>query len=304
MMSEKKNSRIARYLSRVILGTLAAVVLVGCGQATTVERGDELPGSDIEASALPGLAHVHGLGVNPADGDLMIATHFGLWRLRGSEPERVGDSAHDFMGFSVLGPDRFVASGHPQSARELPPRLGLIESRDAGLTWTSQSLLGSADFHVLRVTDEVTYGWNSSTGQLMSSRDRRTWKEHGEVGLTDLAVDPDDDQHLLASTVQSSSKLDLRASVDGGETWSSVSDGPELVRLSWDDANVVWGVEPTGQIWRSIDSGESWRQAGSVPSGVEAITSSDDQWFAAAGGAILRSSDQGTTWSVLHRYDQ
>jgi hypothetical protein len=247
---------------------------------------------------------VYGLGIKPAHESLMIATHLGLWRLQGLEPKRVGDAAHDFMGFSVIGPDRFVASGHPQGARDLPPHLGLIESRDSGSTWTSRSLLGSADFHFLRVTDDVTYGWNSSTGQLMSSPDRRTWNMRGEVALVDMAVDPNDDRHLLGSVAKSSTTLKLQSSSDSGATWSLVKDAPGLARIAWEQPELAWGIAPDGQVWRSSDGGESWGKAGSVPSGVEAITSSGDQWFAAAGGAIRRSTDEGSTWTVRHRYDE
>ena len=57
---------------------------------------------------------VHGLGLNPADGDLYTATHFGLFRVAADGvAERVGESLQDTMGFTVVGPDRFVASGHP-----------------------------------------------------------------------------------------------------------------------------------------------------------------------------------------------
>lgn len=304
MLSEKENMpRFTRSLVRAVVISASVLMLGGCGQSKSVEPGDALPGSDIEASALPGLAHVHGLGVNPADDSLMIATHFGLWRMNGSEPKRVGNAAHDFMGFSVVGADRFVASGHPQGARDLPPHLGLIESRDSGSTWRSRSLLGSADFHFLRVTDDMTYGWNSSTGQLMSSPDRRAWKKRGEIALVDLAVDPDDDQQLLGSVAISDDRLELQSSSDAGASWSSVEGAPRLARIAWDQPDLAWGIAPDGQVWRSSDGGESWREAGSVPSDVEAITSSGDQWFAAAGGALLRSTDEGSTWKVLHRYD-
>jgi hypothetical protein len=63
--------------------------------------------------------------------------------------ERVGDSYQDTMGFTVVGPNRFLGSGHP-ATDDLPPLLGLIESTDAGKTWEHVSLLGEADSHVLR----------------------------------------------------------------------------------------------------------------------------------------------------------
>lgn len=38
----------------------------------------------------------------------------------------------DLMGFTVAGPDRFLASGHPGPGADLPEPLGLVESRDGG----------------------------------------------------------------------------------------------------------------------------------------------------------------------------
>ena len=77
----------------------------------------------------PGPIHVHGLGVNPADGALFVATHTGLFRAARGEmrAQRVGGRYQDTMGFAVVGPDRFLGSGHPDGHEQLPPFLGLIE---------------------------------------------------------------------------------------------------------------------------------------------------------------------------------
>ena len=102
-----------------------------------------------------GVIHVHGLGVDPADGTLYAATHSGLFRIDGAgDAERVGEHWHDLMGFTVVGPNRFVASGHPDLRTDLPPLLGLVESDDGGVTWTSRSLLGDADFHALEAVGD------------------------------------------------------------------------------------------------------------------------------------------------------
>ena len=86
----------------------------------------------------PGPTHVHGLGIDPADGALFIATHTGLFRVGNDSrmPVRVEDRYQDTMGFSIVGPNRFIGSGHPDAReKHLPPLLGLIESNDAGKTW-------------------------------------------------------------------------------------------------------------------------------------------------------------------------
>ena len=83
----------------------------------------------------PGPVHVHGLGINPADDALFIATHTGLFRVAGDSRNaaRVADRYQDTMGFSVVGPNRFLGSGHPDAREQgQPPLLGLIQSTRRG----------------------------------------------------------------------------------------------------------------------------------------------------------------------------
>ncbi len=94
--------------SITILGL--ALVLSACG------GGAESPSVAGSEPAEPSAAaHVHGLGINPSDGALIVATHSGLLRAPAGEQRAVpyGASRQYVMGFSILGPDRFVGSGHP-----------------------------------------------------------------------------------------------------------------------------------------------------------------------------------------------
>ena len=69
---------------------------------------------------------------------MFVATHTGLFRAGREQARavRVAGRHQDTMGFTVVGPDRFLGSGHPDGRENLPPFLGLIESRDAGASWT------------------------------------------------------------------------------------------------------------------------------------------------------------------------
>jgi len=136
---------------------IAALVPVGCG-------GDGAqPGTDDPVIEDSGPIHVHGLGINPADQALFIATHTGLFRAPRNErkAERVAGRYQDTMAFTVVGPNRFMGSGHPDGRDDLPPFLGLIETRDAGESWQAISLQGKADFHVLEVAGRRVYGFGS-----------------------------------------------------------------------------------------------------------------------------------------------
>jgi hypothetical protein len=156
---------------------LAALGVVGIIVASVVlwrssDGGETFSGVP---AADPGPVHVHGLGVNPADGALFIATHTGLYRVDEADQraKRVGERFQDTMGFTIVGPNRFLGSGHPDinEAREknLPSLLGLIESINSGDTWQPISLLSEADFHVLRFAGERVYGDDSSNDRLLSA---------------------------------------------------------------------------------------------------------------------------------------
>lgn len=75
------------------------------------------------------------------------------------------------MGFTVVGENRFLGSGHPDLRIDLPPLLGLLVSTDSGRSWDPISLLDEADFHVLRSADERVYGYDSSNDRLLVSGD-------------------------------------------------------------------------------------------------------------------------------------
>jgi hypothetical protein len=263
-------------------------------------------GDDTERRAAiaedPGVAHVHGLGLNPADGSLIVATHYGSFRIPadGNDAARIGDSFQDTMGFTVAGPDHFLGSGHPDlpgMQAGQPERLGLIESTDAGATWTSISLSGEVDFHGLASAHGRVYGWDSGTGRFMVSVDRSDWETRSTVELLGFAVDPDDANHIVGTGPGG-----LTRSADGGRNWTAV-DGPKLVTLSWDAEAGLWGADLRGAVWHR--NGADWVQAGELVGQPQAFLATPDALYAAAHDAdditgIYRSTD-GRTWQLRYR---
>ncbi len=300
-----KKNRSPRRASRsgatpfIVVAGLAAIAALVWALASS---GSEAPGRASPGED-PGVAHVHGLGVNPADATLYVATHPGTFRIPDEgQAERVGSSYQDTMGFTVAGPDRFLGSGHPDVAgiqQGQPARLGLIESTDAGKTWKPLSLSGDADFHGLAYAHERVYGWDATSGRFMVSGDRTTWDTRSTVQLFGFAVDPTDPDHVIGA-----SQNGLLESADGGRSWQPV-ESPGLVALSWDSEMGLWGVEPDGTVHRRDRAGSTWKQQGRLPGQPEAMLARGGVLYAAAleddVTGIYRSDDDGATWRLVYR---
>jgi len=278
---------------RVLPLALVAALLVACGR-------DGGPGEQAAAGE-PGVVHVHGLGINPKDGALFAATHTGLFRIEeDGHAERVAGRYQDTMGFTVVGADHFLSSGHP-GVREylddkLPPLLGLRETRDAGRSWKSISLLGDADFHILVSAHGRVYGYDSSSSALMVSEDRKRWDSRSKIELEDFAVSPFDPNKILAT-----SRSSLLESLDGGRTWSRLP-APPLLLLEWQDEAGLWGLAPDGSVQRSEDSGRSWQSPGTLNGPPEAFLAVSGALYAAVEeDGLYVSRDGGISWSVVYR---
>jgi hypothetical protein len=277
----------------------AGLLIVGCGGDS--DDSGQAPAPDGPTVEDPGPIHVHGLGVNPEDGALFVATHTGLFRAGEGERKatRVADRFQDTMGFTVVGPDRFLGSGHPDGREGLPPFLGLIESRDAGRTWRPISLLGKRDFHVLESSGRRVYGFGSDfetkqAGLLVSDDGGRSWAERTPPeALLSLAIDPEDPDRVVASGEQG-----LYMSSDAGRRWRPLEGGPAL--LAWSAAGRLFAVAFDGTVARSGDGGRSWRAAGQVGGEPAAFEGAEDGdlYVALHDGTIKRSADGGGSWSV------
>ncbi|MDY6999559.1 MAG: exo-alpha-sialidase [Actinomycetota bacterium] len=203
----------------------------------------------------------------------------------------MGDLEQDFMGFVVIGPDHFLASGHPGAGQPGPADLGLIESTDGGRSWYTLSLSGEADFHALDYAHGRVYGLDSHTGQLMISDDKQTWQARPSGGAVDLAVSPQSPDEFLVTTSGG-----LKRSRDGGSTYQPVVDAPTMVYVSWPDTGPLIGVDPAGSLYASADGGETWQPRHRLADRPQAVfAGTDGDVFVATATAIYRSTDDAAS---------
>ena len=301
------DSRWRRLAALVLAATALAVT--GCGAGAPATAPASAGPAPVPATALGpadaadhGFGHVHGLGVDPGDGTLYAATHYGLWRIaQQGQPggmERVADRYQDTMGFTVAGPGEFLGSGHPDPRERLPAHLGLIRSRDAGRSWQPVSLLGEADFHALDAECGRVYGWDATSGTVLVSADGgASWRRGHRGQLSDLVVDPGDPRRLLAADGRG-----VLASADGGITFTRLPGTPALVTVDW-TRDVLVGADRDGTVWASGDAGATWARRGSLQGAPHALTVAGDGAVHAADAAgVAVSRDGGATFTRLVTY--
>lgn len=271
-----------------------ALLLTGCGASDSPAP----PGAP-NAAEDTALGHVHGLGVDPGDGTLYVASHFGVFRITDDGTrERVADRWQDTMGFAVVGPGHFLGSGHPDLRERLPASLGLIESRDGAETWDTVSLLGDADLHAIEPVGDRIYAYDSVSGSLLTTTDRTSWTTISTQPLYDLAADPADPDTVYATTDRG-----VLVRSTNGEEPGVVAQAPTLTAIDWQPEGPLVAVAADGTVMTSSDT-ERWQEAGQLDGPAEALDAVDGQWHAATESGVYRSSDEGRTWQPLVLHDR
>lgn len=269
-------------------GVIALVLGAGCSSS-----------GDGQLIAGPGeLGHIHDLVVDD-DGNLLVASHTGIWRIDGLDRAvLIGSERHDLMAMAGLENGDLIVSGHPDlrldeyHVEDHPPLLGLTRSGDGGRTWEVVDLLGDADFHALvPVGDQIFVV--ETTGRIWRLDSDGTWEQLGAVEARDLAVNPADPSRQLAPDHDGN----VWFSSDGAATWSQL-DAPPVVEIEWPTADQILFAGEDGTIWGTTSPDAEWTEVGSGPGDVETfhIDSRGRWWLTVHGGAIARSDDDGGTW--------
>ena len=287
--------------SLIALGAAAALAAAGCGAddpAANTARSDKL----VDFTKKPPFVNAM---VPEPDGSFLLTTNKGFFRVRdGKEPERIRGTVKDAQGSSPVGTfleidqlsdKELVGSGHPDNDRPLPPYLGFMRSTDAGRTWKVVSRLGEADLHQIRRIHGKIYAFDAVLGAiLVSENDGKDWSERftpRELVL-DFVVDPDDPDHILASTAET-----LYRTTDGGNGWRPAMQ-VKSARLAWPEKDVVMRADKDGTFQVSENGGETFQRVGRLEGEpYKVVAKSKDQAFVAmSDGTIYETTDGGRSF--------
>lgn len=277
------------------VGIAGVLLLTACSPNTEPATEDSI------AATAPGYptSHIHGMSVDPATNQVLLATHDGLYNVSTSPITKIGPTI-DLMGFTTTANGDFYASGHPGQGSELPDPVGLLHSTDDGQTWQPLSRQGESDFHALAATHSAIVGYD---GQLLTSEDGTSWDLVEEpVPAFNLAATPRD------SIVLATTEKGLQRSTDDGQTWSSVPKAPLLMFTTLSEGQAA-GITPEGRIYTSSNAGLTWMQQGTVPGTAAAIAAHalDDStlriWVATE-DSVQVSNDNGTTFTDIRSNHQ
>jgi photosystem II stability/assembly factor-like uncharacterized protein len=152
---------------------------------------------------------------------------------------------------------------------------------------------------VLAVAGSAIYGFDTVLGGIVASSDGglsfdERFAPPGEALVLDLAIDPHEHRHLLASTQSA-----IFSSPDGGNTWRRLSSGAES-RLAWMTPG-LYRADADRSVQTSTDGGISWQRVGELPRPPGKLVEMPDGTLYAAltDGSIVTSRDGGRSWKSL-----
>jgi photosystem II stability/assembly factor-like uncharacterized protein len=202
-------------------------------------------------------------------------------------------AAFRMYGVSVIGARSIVAVGEAGA---------ILRSSDAGATWTAHTVGGAWLSAVWRVDSGRAVAVGAYGAVWRSASVDTTW--------TSVRDGPIDDIRSLASPlpnviVAAAGSQILRADSGGRFLVAAIAPVPNapVTHVAFGTSRVGFATTANGWIYRTTDSGASWRSVvGSAPKPMSAVTFVDEKTVVAFGTyhdttAVFRSADAGITWS-------
>ena len=270
-------------LAALMMGSLLAIT--GCATDDAQKT---------QSTAVTPFGHVHGIGLNPGDDRLYVASHNGVFRLDDGTSTLVAGRAQDTMGFTIASADRFLASGHPGIGSDDPNPLGLISSTDRADTWDPVSLGAEADLHAIDTTEKLIYAYGSSGTIIRSDDDGQTWDVIAPGEFIDIAADPTSPDQLLATT-----PTGVLLTIGPDAEPDEVTEAPPMVFVDRTSDGRVVGLDPNGSVFVGSTDAADWEERSSLGSRPEALSVRSDTWFAATDSGLFQSRDEGATWDKI-----
>lgn len=188
----------------------------------------------------------------------------------------------------------WVGTGENNSQRSVAYGDGIYKSLDGGKSWTNMGLRQSEHISQIYIDPSDSLNvlvaaqgplWNAGgdRGLYRTTDGGEIWTKILDVnqytGVNEFVVNPDNPQHIIATTVQR-----------GRHVWGIVGGGPGSAMYKTTDGGATWRVIESG-----IPSGDKGRMglglAPSEPNIVYAIIFADDD-----GSGFYRSTDFGESW--------
>ena len=278
-MQEESDQMRNRNVMRVFVSFVAGFLSLGSSPAM---------GS---GQSIGTISHIH--SVRAFGDQVILGTHEGLFRYVDQKTvQSMGPENFDIMGLAVFG-KKLYASGHPGPGSKLPEPVGLLLSTDSGKTWKKLGLQGEVDFHLLESAGADMYGVDSGSGNLLYSNNAgKKWTSRGKNVVSDIAINPDKIGSALAlregkliSTQKSFTKM---RAINSALTFTS---------LDWINGSLL----ATGgkSLYRSSDSGMTWKKISDFPDSVSTVTQSSKIIAVVAGNSIFKSTDGGKTFKKM-----
>lgn len=283
-------ARLAHAATIPLFATGLLLALAGCSSAGAPTGPTPAASS---STGLPG-GHVHGLSANADSGEILLATHEGLFDVSKQPARKIGPG-FDMMGFAATDDANvFYASGHPAAGDPAPNPVGLLRTSDGGETWKTVSREGESDFHALASTASGVVAFD---GTVRTSKDGINWTSVGApFAPFALVADP------TSNTVLATTEAGPYRSTDGGRSWSPLDGAPVIQYAAFAGPRDTFGINPDGVVHFSADAGSTWVRKGRVGAAVEALaatTSPDGKplLYVATTEGLLTSTDGGATFA-------